>query len=154
MGDPAMRDASATVGGGFSPTLCLGLPFALATVMILALVVGAAYGGPLAQQVQTVQRQNTSTADDLKPLQQKAEEGDVDAQFILGGMYFEGRGVPQDVIEAFKWSTVAMARLSGGQQQQNAAGRETLAKTMTPTQIAEARKRASEWTTAFEKRKK
>ena len=69
-------------------------------------------------------------------------------------MYFTGQGVPQDVIEAFKWSTIAMDRLSGDQQQQNAAGRETLAKMMTPAQIAEAQKRASEWTAAFERRKK
>ena len=36
-----------------------------------------------------------------------AEAGDAEAQFILGGMYTEGRGVPQDYEEAVKWTRLA-----------------------------------------------
>ncbi len=32
-----------------------------------------------------------------------AEQGDVDAQFNIAGMYQEGQGVPQDYAEAVKW---------------------------------------------------
>jgi len=38
-------------------------------------------------------------ADALK----KAESGDAEAQFILAGMYFEGRGVAGDCKKAFEW---------------------------------------------------
>ena len=33
----------------------------------------------------------------------KAEQGDADAQFELGGMYDEGKDVPQDDAESAKW---------------------------------------------------
>jgi uncharacterized protein len=32
-----------------------------------------------------------------------AEQGDADAQFLLGNLYDEGRGVPQDYSEAIRW---------------------------------------------------
>ena len=32
-----------------------------------------------------------------------AEQGDTDAQFLLGAMYNEGKGVPQDYAQAVKW---------------------------------------------------
>jgi TPR repeat protein len=180
----------ATVGGGSARTLRLGLPFALATVMLLALLVGAGYSGPLTPQAQTAQQQNTLTADELKALQQKAEQGDAEAQCTLGFLYRKGQGVPQDdaqalawtrkaaeqghaeaqfnlgvfyrlgqgvpldLREAVKWSTVAMDRLSGDQRKANAAFLEGTARMLTAERLAEAQKRASEWTAAFEKRKK
>lgn len=39
----------------------------------------------------------------LAILQPLAEQGDAIAQFLLGGMYEEGRGVKQDDFEAVKW---------------------------------------------------
>ena len=36
----------------------------------------------------------------VRPL---AEQGVAEAQFMLGTMYFDGQGVPQDHAEAFKW---------------------------------------------------
>jgi TPR repeat protein len=83
-----------------------------------------------------------------------AEQGKPMAQNNLGGMYSEGLGVPQDVVEACKWMGLAAARLSGDQQKMNAEWRDALAQKMTPAQLAEAQKRASEWLAAFEKRKK
>ncbi len=102
-----MRDASATVSGGFSPTLRLRLPFVLAAVVVLALVVGVAYSGPLAQQAQTAQQQNALTADELKALQQKAEKGDAEARCTLGFLYRNGQGVPQDVRRRLAWTRKA-----------------------------------------------
>jgi len=155
MGGPAMRDASATVGGGSSPTLRLGLSAVVATVVVLALLVGVAYSGPLAQQVQTAQRQNTLTANELKALQQKAEQGDPEAQCNLGFLYRTGQGVPQDDVEAaHKWLNLAAAASMGCSEKRYADARDSLAKMMTPEQIAEAQKRANEWLAAFEKRKK
>ncbi|OKQ00421.1 hypothetical protein BLA59_09310, partial [Haemophilus influenzae] len=39
----------------------------------------------------------------LAILQPLAEQGDAIAQFLLGGMYEEGRGVKQDDFDAVKW---------------------------------------------------
>ncbi|MBN4047958.1 sel1 repeat family protein [bacterium AH-315-O15] len=36
-------------------------------------------------------------------LHEAASQGDVDAQFDLGGMFHDGRGVPQDFAEAMAW---------------------------------------------------
>jgi hypothetical protein len=65
-----------------------------------------------------------------------------------------GSGIPKDHIEAHKWMSLAAARATGDNQKRYADARDSLAKVMTPEQIAEAQKRASEWTAAFEKRKK
>jgi hypothetical protein len=254
--------AVATVGGGSSPTLCLGLPFIFAAVVVLALLVGAACSEALAPQAQTDRQQDTFTADELKALQQKAEQGDATAQcnlgflyrigrgvpqddalsvawtrkaaeqglpeaqytlgeaynfgrgvpqdyaqaiawfrkaaeqgyavaqltlgmryvgglivpkdyaqgvawfrkaaeqgyavaqFNLGMAYASGLGVPQDDVEAHKWLDLATAASMGVSEKKYADARDSLAKRMTPEQLAEAQKRASEWTAAFEKRKK
>ena len=39
----------------------------------------------------------------LADLRARAEAGDAEAQFILGGMYVTGVGVPQDTAEAVAW---------------------------------------------------
>ena len=45
---------------------------------------------------------------DEKPLKRLAsEQGDVDAQFYLGEMYYYGQGVKKDSREAVKWYTKA-----------------------------------------------
>ncbi len=36
-----------------------------------------------------------------------AEQGDADAQHIIGLMYYNGIGIPQDYVEAFKWYKMA-----------------------------------------------
>ncbi len=44
---------------------------------------------------------------EFRPL---AEQGDADAQFVLGTMYLRGRGVPQDYNEAVRWYRLAAAQ--------------------------------------------
>lgn len=83
-----------------------------------------------------------------------AEQGDSAAQFALSGMYAAGAGVRQDYVEADMWRTIAAARATGEDQQKFSASRASLAQKMTPAQLAEAQKRATEWIAAFEKRKK
>jgi uncharacterized protein len=221
-----MRHDPSVVGGVPSRSLLHRLAVFLATVGCLTLLGGSASGGPRTQQQLIEQAQKALTADEVKALQQKAEQGDAiaqcrlglefyigqrppqdyeqgvmwfrkaaeqghaEAQFLLGGayllgrgvvqdyaqtmawwrkaaeqgfaaaqfnlgmMYSIGRGVPQDYVEAQMWRNLAAALATGGEQKYYADGRDTLAKDMTPTQIAEAQKRASEWLAAFEKRKK
>lgn len=40
---------------------------------------------------------------DLESLQEKADQGDAEAQFNLGFMYDKGEGVSKDDVEAVKW---------------------------------------------------
>lgn len=70
-----------------------------------------------------------------------ADQGKSEAQSNLGVMYAEGKGVPQDYIQAHKWYNLAAATgLKAAIQ-----NRDNLAKVMTPAQVAEAQKLASEW---------
>jgi TPR repeat protein len=77
-----------------------------------------------------------------------AEQGIARAQFNLGVLCGKGQGVAQDRVEAYKWMSLAAAL------EESAAARDRLAQQMTAAQIAEAERRAREWTAAFEKRKK
>ncbi len=47
------------------------------------------------------QRGDYATA--IRKFRPLAEQGNAEAQFNLGGMYRQGRGVPQDDAEAMKW---------------------------------------------------
>jgi TPR repeat protein len=42
-------------------------------------------------------------AEDAKVCRVRAEQGDVTAQYELGRMYYQGKGVPQDYVEALRW---------------------------------------------------
>ena len=66
----------------------------LVAVLLLSATLGCGEGG----QVQP---------DSLDALRESAEQGDADAQFVLGGMYEEGRGVPQDYAEAVRWTRLS-----------------------------------------------
>ena len=45
--------------------------------------------------------------EEVKRYRLAAEQGLADAQFILGSMYADGKGVPQDDKEAVKWFRLA-----------------------------------------------
>jgi len=63
-----------------------------------------------------------------------ADQGDVQAQFNLGFMYYEGYGLTQDYVQAHKWFSLA-----------HYTQLDAIAAKMTPSQIAEAQKLAREW---------
>ncbi len=81
-------------------------------------------------------------AEAAKWFRKAANQGDAVAQYYLGIIYDKGYGVPQDYVQAHKWYNLAEA------QGRTAAGwyRGRVAKLMTPAQIAEAQRRAREWT--------
>jgi len=70
-----------------------------------------------------------------------ANQGVIEVQFSLAGMYFMGQGVPQDYVEAHKWWNLS-ASLG---ENDAAAARDEAASQMTPAQIAEAQRLAREW---------
>ena len=68
--------------------------------LLLTLVMGSAHAG-LSEGVEAIGKGDFKAA--LLQLQPLAEQGDADAQFNLGLMYFNGTGVPQDDQLALKW---------------------------------------------------
>ena len=74
-----------------------------------------------------------------------AEQGHVRAQHNLAGMYAEGLGVPPDAVEAVMWLTIAAARSTGAEREQNVTARAAVAGRMTPTDVREAKRRAQAW---------
>ncbi len=77
----------------------------------------------------------------VKWCRKAAEQGLSDAQAALGSCYANGYGVPKDLVEAYKWFNIAAS------QGEKSVGdwRERLALSMTPSQLAEAQRRSSEF---------
>lgn len=85
-------------------------------------------------------------AEALTWFRKSAEQGEAKAQYNLGVMYNKGEGVPQNYAEAVKWYNLAAARLTNRDERDSAIRNRNIATSkMTPAQIAEAQKKASEW---------
>lgn len=72
-----------------------------------------------------------------------ANQENAEAQTYLGWMYEEGAGAPKDYVRAHMWFNLAASRAELHNQAANS--RDELAAKMTPAQIAEAQRLASEW---------
>lgn len=70
-----------------------------------------------------------------------AEQSHTSAQWVVGFYYKEGQGVKQDLVQAHKWLNLAVA----GGEQRAVVERDTLEKTMSSNQIAEAQRLAMAW---------
>ena len=96
--DTGPRDrAVATTPRRMAVSQRLGVDAISRYVVCIALVVAT-----LTACVQT-QDEHSPAAQALADLRASAEAGDAEAQFILGGMYVTGVGVPQDAAEAVAW---------------------------------------------------
>jgi TPR repeat protein len=74
-------------------------------------------------------------AEALEWFQKAADQGLSQSQDHLAVMYFLGNGVPQDYVQAYMWATIAA----------DAKGQAAIGSKLTPDQIAEAKRRASQW---------
>ena len=96
-------------------------------------------------------------AEALKWYRKAADQGWARAQSLLGSMYIEGKGVPQDYVLAHKWLNLANAKnrsMTDRMRDMTAQLRDIVASEMTPEQIAEAQRLAREWMAGLEERKK
>src|SRR5215471_15127811 len=78
-----------------------------------------------------------------------AERGDPQAQYNLGLAYAKGEGVAEDNVSAHAWLNIAAARFPASDTTNRGvavASREAVANRMSPEEMAEAQKRAREWT--------
>jgi len=110
---------------------------AVIILMLSFAVSGAA--DPSADADAAMKRRDYKTA--LRLIRPLAEQGDANAQYNLGVFYDNGLGVPQDRIRAYMW--LSLAAMQG--RERAAAFRDLIARLMTPGQLAEAQKLASEW---------
>ena len=111
----------------------------LSFVMLLLLLAPAALGQDFDVGVAAHDRGDYAAAlEEFRPL---AEQGDAEAQNILGFAYAIGQGVPQDYVEAHKWYNLAASR--GADTARN--NRDIIAERITSEQIAEAQRQAREW---------
>ena len=76
----------------------------------------------------------------LKWDRRAAEQGHAEAQAVLGSVYEDGELVSKDYVSAYVWYTLATAR-----GYDESSSRDRIAKQMTAAQIAEAKRRASNW---------
>jgi uncharacterized protein len=75
-----------------------------------------------------------------------SDQGEAIGQNNLADMYENGRGVPTDYVRAYMWYSLAALRAgSTGLGNRAAKSRDEVAAKMTPAQIAEAQRMASEW---------
>jgi hypothetical protein len=65
------------------------------------------------------------------------------AQYTLGVMFAEDKGVPENYIEAYKW--LSLSRAQGGWGEEQTEFWDELRSLMTPVQIAEGHSLAAEW---------
>jgi len=77
----------------------------LATIMLLFLFTGIAFGDTASDAMkkgfEAYNKEDYSTA--ASWFSKASEHGDAEAQEMLGGLYFDGKGVPQNFTEAAKW---------------------------------------------------
>ena len=69
------------------------------------------------------------------------DQGHAPAQLALSSAYYDGEGVPKDLVIAYMWANLAAAQGNFGAK----ATREALKKEMTPAQIAEGQRLSREW---------
>ncbi len=82
----------------------------------------------------------------LKWWNRAAELGDTKTAFLLGCMYDHGTGVPKDSVTAHMWFNIAARDSKRPLWKKGSSDRrDTIAEPMTPAQIEEAERRATEW---------
>ena len=76
----------------------------------------------------------------LKWYRLSAAQGLADSPYNLGVMYATGQGVPQDFVEAYAWFSVAVV----GGDAIAVGNRDLAASKLTPEQLSQGRKKATE----------
>jgi len=85
-------------------------------------------------------------AEGVRWFQKAAKQGWVPSQRSLVAVYLQGQGVPKDLVQAYKWMTVAMEGTQVGTERlQTGRARDEIAKSMTHDQVEQASQLAREW---------
>lgn len=106
---------------------------------ILVMTPGILVAADFNEGMAAYERQDYRTA--FKEFSELAGTGDPYAQYLLGRMYAQGKGVVQDYAQAHKWYNLAASRGFSPAAQ----ARDAVAGRMTSGQIAEAQRLARQW---------
>ena len=126
-------------------------PFLSVVVLIASLAAGEASADAVTDNRAGDNAYQRSDFNEAARLYRKeADQGDAEAQYNLGVMYANGKGVPQDYVRAHLWSNLAAAASLNDSwtvkdRDDAQVNREKIAAKMTPAQIAEAQKLARDW---------
>lgn len=85
------------------------------------------------------------TPAEISALTEKAEQGCVDEQALLGFFYFTGNGVLQSFEDAYFWLTLASTVVSFNNSPELYEAMDEVASHLTPQKISDIQKRAAEW---------
>ena len=77
----------------------------------------------------------------VKWFSKAAEKGNPDAMHGLGELYLKGTGVPQSRVDAYKWFN--LSAVTGNRE--FVASRDKLASKLSPAQLTEGQRLATEW---------
>jgi hypothetical protein len=77
---------------------------------------------------------------DFKKIQQEADQGNANSQYDIGLMYEQGKGVPKDYVQAYKWYAIASKKVDEGTYAITA-----LSDKMTSEQIKKGQIMAKNW---------
>ncbi|MBP7634513.1 sel1 repeat family protein [Candidatus Ozemobacteraceae bacterium] len=119
-------------------------------VVCLLVACPTVFGATLEEGVAAHRKGDYATAG--KILLELAEDGDPMAQFILGGMYSDGKGFAQAPAEAYFWMTNAISlAFTDDLRTYIVKCREIIEKKLTPAQCTEIQERSKKWQEAFAK---
>ena len=110
----------------------------------LLLALAPAYGQDFQKGLDAYNGGDFATA--LKEWRLLAEAGNANAQYNLGVMYANGKGVVRDTVQAQMWFYVAAVKGNTDKVKHT----KVIAGKMTPAQIAEAQRLAREWLEAHQ----
>ena len=98
-------------------------------------------GNAAGNKVQSLRKMFSKPILDINDCRVKAEQGNVEAQFNLGQIYYKGQGVLQDYVMAYMYFNIAAINDTKGAVK----NRDAVAKKMTPSQLEKAQQLAGEW---------
>lgn len=74
-----------------------------------------------------------------------AEQGHAEAQYYTGVRNSQGVGVPVNLVEAYKWMSLAVAKATGESAAEYKTTLNQLLPRLSPQQLAEGQRLAREW---------
>ena len=113
--------------------------------MVALLVGGAACAETPEPETPDAQTPKPAQDNSIEAIRTRAIAGDADAQAVIGFMYYDGEGVPQDDGEAYLWANLAALYADASDRDRYAKFRDATAERLTPEQRADAQRRAREW---------
>ena len=111
----------------------------VAVLAIVCIPAGVMWAGPLEDGVKAYSKADYARANRL--LSPLAEGGDIDAQFTMAMMYQRGQGVEESKVRAYMYYGLAARK----GDKDAASERDQVGSTLTPPQLAEAKKLIAEW---------